>query len=659
MRRLLTQHDMVAYVFFWWVAGAFVPADLLATVLPANGTEEDSPSLGDGYDSVFKTKKWGCVAGTVNEDINQSISSELQFASNMALDKVVNSLEAGTQLSLNKYFFNLRANAQLMNAHSASETSTTFHFFWRGNGKTVSLNHDSAAPLAEAVASIQAIKHFDDEQTSQEDNLVHVRAACGDEFVSEIRYGAYLIVTLKINFATSEDKSRFDAEIQAGMPEAVDSQASNVAGPSSKPQKIKADAAVGLSANIGGKLIDLNRNHSLRSSSVEVIVNQVGGDPTAISKILGSNAINGKLITECTGTNDLDQCVQGFSEAVAYAQDFLKSLSGSQQNLWSPMVYFTTPYTSVLTLASSDLFLLSENRVVSDDLERRIEQLDLFLDRVHAIELKATNLLKAIDNDFYNVDQDVRSNLRDIKDKARRVHIDIKNGIYHTCTKKSSLCEAKIDQFEQRYSFPYQLDIDERYLNLKPELGGVQHAQVLAGTAEGGKAFDHSDNIVNPSERSVVEISLMGSQRPTKLSLTLDDETILSAGSGKASEQEYYLNPFDPTAVPIAIGKPATASTHSLVLHAGEQVSYVEAHTGVVDGSRRVVYIKICKSDTRFEPRKACIETGKPEKDQSKIEKRVFQANERLVGFYGHHGREIDELGLLVAKKPSLVPSSL
>lgn len=658
MRRFMTRRGKLAYLCFLLVAGACLPANLFATVLPANGTEEDSPSLGDGYDSVFKTKKWSCVAGTVNEDINQSISSELQFASNMALDKVVNSLEAGTQLSLNKYFFNLRANAQLMNAHSASETSTTFHFFWRGNGKTVSLNHDSAAPLPDAMAALERIKHFDDEQISQEDNLVHVRAACGDEFVSEIRYGAYLIVTLKINFATSEDKNRFDAEIQAGMPASAGSQPSDAAG-SSKPQKIKADAAVGLSANIGGKLIDLNRNHSLRSSSVEVIVNQVGGDPTAIAKILGSNAINGKLITECTGTNDLDQCVQGFSEAVAYAQDFLKSLSGSQQNLWSPMVYFTTPYTSVLTLASSDLFLLSENRVVSDDLERRIEQLDLFLDRVHAIELKATNLLKAIDNDFYNVEQDVRSNLREIKDKARRVHIDIKNGIYHTCTKKSSLCESKIDQFQQTYSFPYQLDIDERYLNLKPELGGVKHAQVLAGSADGGKAFDHAESIFDPSERSVVEISLMGDQRPTKLSLTLDDETTLSAGRGKAPEQDYYLNPFDPTADPIPLGKPVTVATNSLVLLAGEQVSYVEAHTGVVAGSGRVVYVKICKSDTRFEPKQDCIESGRPEKDLSKIETRVFQANERLVGFFGYHGREIDQLGLVVAKKPSLVPSSL
>lgn len=626
---------------------------LSATVLPANGTSEDSPRLGDGYDSVFKVKKYGCVAGTQDEDVNQSISSELEFASNMTLDSIVNSLEVGPEFRLNKYFFNLRANAQFMNAHSAGETSSTFHFFWRGTGKTKSLNHSSG--LQPDIPDLSNISHLDGEDLDDIAKLVHLRSACGDEFISEIRYGAYLIVTLKINFATKEDKNRFDAEIQGGIGKQASSNASLPS--TSKGSRVNTEQAENLSATIGGKILDLERGHDLRSSSVEVIVNQVGGDPTAMRAILGSKAISGKLITECTGTNDLQKCVHGFSEAVQYTNSFLESLSSGKNNLWSPMVYITRPYISVSNLLSSPLFELAEDEVVAEEVETEIEQLDRFLDYAKKIEFKASELLDSLNNGTYKVDQEVKDVISEILHKSQQVHTDIATAVYSTCTRKITKCPSKIDDFKEKYSFPYELDIDERYLDLRMSTGGITELDPVAGSEDGGRPFTHIEQTNNPSGRTVTKIFLQGGTRPKYLALTLDDETELTVGrkpSGEGENSSVYIDSW--FGIP-AVGNYDHFSSQVISLDSEDFISHIEAHTGTVDGSGRVVYLKICKSDSHFEPQQLCIETGTPSPDLQSRAEYTVEKDEKIIGFHGKQGAEIDLLGLIVAKKIGLVPA--
>lgn len=619
------------------------------SILPANGTSEDSPRLGDGYDSVFKVKKFGCVKGKEDSDVNQALNSELDFASNMSLDSIANSLDVNPGFTLNKYFFNLRANTQIINAHSASETSSTFHFFWRGTGKTKSLEHgDSLQP---SIPDLSSIAHLETEDGGEVDSLVHLRSACGDEFVSEIRYGAYLIVTLKINFATKEDKKRFESNMQAGMgkPNKPND------GPStSKTTKMDPEYAQNLSATIGGKLLELDRGHDLRSSSVEVVVNQIGGDPTAMRAILGSRAISGKLITECTGSNDLAKCVDGFSEAVQYTKDFLESLSSGKSNLWAPMVYITRPYISAGSLLQSNLGLLAEDVVLPDSIETKIEQIDLFLDEVKTIEHKASSLLEALEGTEYKVGEDVLTNLKDILQKTKQVHTDVASAVYSPCTKKSAKCEEKIAKFQEKYGFPYTLQIDEGYLDLKLSSGLVKALKPLAGSPQGGQAFDHGVDIVDPSVRTIRKINLKGAIRPSYMVVTLDDESEHIVGRDPG--EGFTVGAIDMFGIPVPVGG-ADISSQTMTFGSDEAVSYVEAHTGEVDGKGRVVYLKICKSDSHYDPMQNCMYVGKPSKDYSMISKYVVDKSERVIGFHGHHGKEIDELGLVVSQKAGLIPS--
>lgn len=639
------------------VCGLIPSGTLKATVLPSNLTDTGSASLGDGYDSVFKDKKQGCIMtqGTEIKEVNQTVGGTLYFSRNMSLENIVNKLELGPNFNVSTSFLNLKLTSHFVNNHAATDNSSTFHFFWRGTAKTRTLGHSSVLP---DIPPADQIQHIDGEDASQLDTLSHYRSFCGDEYVSEIKYGAYVLVTLKIVFVSTSDKREFDSEINLkpgavsfngkGSSASGSGEASSSKGKGIDPQGIQ------------GKLLELARNKDLKTSSVEVVINQLGGDPTRMSDILGDDAINGRQVLECTGIN-IEDCVNGFGNGVKYARGFLESLkakmdkgsSRSVANEWVPMGYVTTPYASVSSLGTSSLSLLNNPKIVSGKLLRQVDEIDSFLDEAVKIERKAQGLLEAVDSDYYTISESTIARIEEIQSKAARVKKEIRN-LYERCRFEVLSCSEYVEEFQQVYPFPYTLGIDRAYLRLVPGEGELIQSEILAG-GSGGSEFDHTALLNSPEDREVNMIEMHVDGTPTFLKLKLDDDTELNAGYSKGASESHspivYTDMF-------GIGHyiPATSASlvKKLVLGPGEFITYVEAHSKKVSGKDRVSYLRICKSDNHDLPERVCIEGGEKTGNKSS---RVISSSSRLLGFYGREGKAIDRLGLVLYQRPQLDPS--
>jgi len=122
-------------------------------------------------------------------------------------------------------------------------------------------------------------------------NFEHWNETCGDSFVDEIRRGAKLFISIRVDFSSQSQKQEFSSKFSISGP---------MAG---------VDASLSTASQSFGS-----------TTKVTVSAYQLGGDTTKVSKIFGDSDIGRQAYVQCS-LGHFDDCSTVIKNAIAYASD--------------------------------------------------------------------------------------------------------------------------------------------------------------------------------------------------------------------------------------------------------------------------------------------------------------------------------------------------
>ena len=150
-------------------------------------------------------------------------------------------------------------------------------------------------------------------------NIERWAETCGDEYVDEIKVGARLFFSIRIDFTSKERKQSFESQF-------------SVSGP-----LYSAEASLQQASREYGK-----------DSKITVTALQMGGDVSKLTGIFPSTAEGNANFVQCS-LGDLTQCTKVTQAALAYATDvqrgFPSQLAPGATPGGAPLEYKTAPYT--------------------------------------------------------------------------------------------------------------------------------------------------------------------------------------------------------------------------------------------------------------------------------------------------------------------------
>ncbi len=275
---------------------AKAPSDsTLLSELP--GFQPKKVTLGRAYDEVSgKVLNLNCVTGS-EERIGNTIG-QVKYARNMGLQEILNQFSGGVNVSLPDWA-NFQAGYDFANETRSTLLSDSHSVFLSASPKSVVLQPQSL----EVTSSAREIL---DSASSQD-----IQRYCGNEFVNQIDLGATLMATLKVDFASEEDKREFNAN---------------------------ADIRIGLGesrAEIDGNLRDLSE--SVRSQTqITIQALQLGGVPEELFQILPDESVVCNLM-------DLTPCLSLFENIMTYAQSTFTEQLGDASTYNAVRIH-TQPY---------------------------------------------------------------------------------------------------------------------------------------------------------------------------------------------------------------------------------------------------------------------------------------------------------------------------
>jgi len=299
---------------------------------------ESQALIGTGYASDKQSFQGNCLGGeTVESGINQSNISFSQAISEAQLAS-----ELGFEAAGRARFgvISASAAAKFQSAAQSDEFSISANYSGDYQFKNIILKEPK---LTEIGARMRG--------PSNDERWI---SACGDEYVDQIRLGAKIFFSIRIDFASKADKKAFEANF-------------SIEGP-----------LFGVSGSIKNAM-----NSFSKRTQVTVSALQIGGNVEQLSQIFG----NTETFVKCS-LGAFDQCSSVLSAALTYAtQVFPKQLSDSQLDPSKPggpavMKYITKPY------ADAGIFLLNAPQVGTE-----VKQARRTLDRDLTVFYKNSTLV--------------------------------------------------------------------------------------------------------------------------------------------------------------------------------------------------------------------------------------------------------------------------
>ncbi|WP_141731568.1 hypothetical protein [Oligoflexus tunisiensis] len=254
--------------------------------------------LGQAYDTRrVKTLNVSCATGNVKEslvsDSNFVLDYDLSYQD--FLDKTQGKLTA----DLNLPAVRAGIGAQYAKENAATSSSTTFVFNWQMTKKRVAFDENTYRVSDKGQQFIAGDKS-------------QLQERCGDEFVTNVDYGASFFVTMKVDFLNDSDKTDIGGKLKLAVgQESVDI------------------------VKIEGELnkIDQKKKESVKLS---IRARQVGGDPIQLTSFLTDNVV------ECTLANP-KPCFEVYNQAVKYARTSIPAQLASD-TAFVPVRYLTKNY---------------------------------------------------------------------------------------------------------------------------------------------------------------------------------------------------------------------------------------------------------------------------------------------------------------------------
>lgn len=148
---------------------------------------------------------------------------------------------------------------------------------------------------------------------------------CGDSYVSSATAGSLLVVNVKIEFASHQDKQTFNA-------------------------KMGAKFGIGnITSTIKSSKLDQSMNASI---SVEAL--QLGGDPSKLSSIFTKSSTGDYYVAQCS-FKDLNSCNQIINGVLAYSQTIEAQVKDDKNNPIKDKLFYYNPTITNYTDVGIDL----------------------------------------------------------------------------------------------------------------------------------------------------------------------------------------------------------------------------------------------------------------------------------------------------------------
>lgn len=276
-------------------------ATLAALAVHARELPGDWPAglqLGSGYDSSRHQEFFAsCVEGQ-RIDISRA-TGDIKYTSEAKHEEIARAFSGSLSVGVKAPFVKVDASTEYALENSSTDERMNWFFEFNAIRQSESFS----------VSSLKINSHGHD---ALQAGYAAVPDWCGDEFVSTIDYGASLIGTMSVEFASKEDKEEFK------LAAALD-----------------VNFLVG-KAQASAKLQQMQQKMGSRTN-VKVTAHQTGGNPGQLNGILGSGQI-----VRCT-LSDMDNCLSAFENILRYANgDFKQQLT--QASGYNVIRYHTTPY---------------------------------------------------------------------------------------------------------------------------------------------------------------------------------------------------------------------------------------------------------------------------------------------------------------------------
>jgi|GEM_PF-6473402 hypothetical protein len=235
--------------------------------------------LGMGYDSYTENFNSLCVqAGVTAPTVRYAgaPTATLRLDRTLNYEELKNLLDVQVSGKLLMEGINVKSSARFASEAASTDLSTSLVFLNKIGGRYAILNQPNLTTSARQVGLTG-----DPEK---------IRAQCGDQFVEQIELGAELFVSMRFDFSNKDVKSNFEAEIDLDFVNIFQvSGAAKVA-----LEKYKNNVGVTISAL------------------------QIGGDPTALSRIFLDRAGDSSNVLRCSIDN-VEACVKAMESVIAYA----------------------------------------------------------------------------------------------------------------------------------------------------------------------------------------------------------------------------------------------------------------------------------------------------------------------------------------------------
>lgn len=256
-----------------------------------------SLNLADGYSSLNRVGMGESALKIANtKTIYTNMQNKINFTQTINREDLAKDLNVNISVSGGWGLFSGGASAAFFRHIENTQFSENFTF--SESYHTLAILDISALPASPEALSSPASNLY------KKEGIYGFSSRYGDSFIKEIPLGAYLIVNLRVNFATALDKEKFDGELKAGFGSIF-------------------NASSTLQSTIA-------RSHS--RGTIEISAFQLGGDPTELPKIFSEKTSGGYYITTCS-LDALRDCQGAIDGIIRYAQtDFNQQIKAKNSH---------------------------------------------------------------------------------------------------------------------------------------------------------------------------------------------------------------------------------------------------------------------------------------------------------------------------------------
>jgi predicted transcriptional regulator len=355
------------------------------SVIPvSNQANNDAKKLGQGFDArLYEFTEKACVTGELESQAGNA-SSEKEYTTDMDLATAMNILSGN--IAVKGSFAQIKASVSMSDAlsHSSSNYSATWTYHWSAvkNKRTLKLNSLKIDPTA----------------VSKSETIPEMRSKCGDEYISEIQYGAAYMATLRIDFLSEKDKNEFKLATNIDLTKFGQ-------GVSITPEVSRISEKIKQTAKAYVKIYQLGGNSTdLLSDRQEVICEMM----------------------------ELDSCMESMRNAINQGATLKNRLD--KENLWSAIKYTTTSY------QKAGLNELTKGLVASKPLSIEAQNKSIELENLWISALRSKNEISRIQINFGDKLTRNFSTLLDKALTAAEQNVSSYEAVLDNCYKNGDTC---------------------------------------------------------------------------------------------------------------------------------------------------------------------------------------------------------------------------